>query len=102
MTYIGDGFNPNTPTFQAAERACQKYTVGLATKVTPALAAKVQAEQLNFAQCMRTHGIPDFPDPSANGGFTIPSSVDQNSSLFEAADRACKNFLPRLTGPTGS
>ena len=27
-----------------------------------------QSEQLQFAQCMRSHGVPDFPDPSADGG----------------------------------
>jgi hypothetical protein len=55
MAYLGDSFDPNTPTFQAGERACQKYAVGLATRVTPAGAATVAAKQLEYAQCMRTH-----------------------------------------------
>lgn len=101
MAYLGDSFDPNTPTFQAGERACQKYAVGLATRVTPAGAAEVAAKQLKYAQCMRAHGVPGFPDPSANGGFTIPNSVDQNSSFFQDAERACKNFLPGLAGPPG-
>jgi len=101
MAYLGDSFNPNMPTFQAAERSCQKYAVGLATRVTPAGAAKVEAQQLKYAQCIRTHGVSDFPDPSANGGFTIPNSVDQNSSFFQAAERACKNFLRGVNGPPG-
>src|ERR1700677_4807036 len=102
MTYLGDSFNPNTPTFQAAERACQKYTVGLATRVTAGVAAKVEAEQLKYAQCIRRHGVPNFPDPSANGGFTIPNSVDQNSRVFQAGESACARFLPDLRGPPGS
>jgi hypothetical protein len=102
MTYLGDSFNPNTPTFQAAEGACQKNAVGLATRVTAAGAAKVEAEQLTYARCMRTHGAPNFPGPSANGGFSIPSSVDQNGSFFQAAERACKNLLPGLAGPPGN
>jgi hypothetical protein len=101
MAYLGDSFNPNMPTFQAAERSCQKYAVGLATRVTPAGAAKVEAQQLKYAQCIRTHGVSDFPDPSANGGFTIPNSVDQNSSFFQAAERACKNFLRGVNRPPG-
>jgi hypothetical protein len=28
-----------------------------------------------FAQCMRDHGIDDWPDPDANGRFTFPSSL---------------------------
>jgi hypothetical protein len=102
MTYLGNSFNPNTPIFQAAERACQEYAVGLATRVTAAGAAKVEAEQLRYAQCMRTHGVSDFPDPSANGGFTIPNSADQNSSFFQGAERACKNLLPGISGPPGT
>jgi hypothetical protein len=102
MTYLGDSFNPNTPILQAAEAACEKYAVGLATRITPAGAAKVEAEQLEYAQCIRSHGVPDFRDPSVDGGFTIPNSVDQNSSFFQAAERACKNFLPGFSGPPGS
>jgi hypothetical protein len=101
MAYLGDSFNPNSPTFQVAERACQKYAVGLATKVSPGLAAEVAVEQLKYAQCMRAHGVPAFPDPSANGGFTVPNSVDQNSSFFQAAERTCQNFLPGVSGPPG-
>jgi hypothetical protein len=102
MTYLGNSFDPNTPTFQAAEESCQKYAVGLATRVTAAGAAKVQVEQLKYAQCMRSHGVPDFPDPSSAGGFTIPNSVDQNGPFFQAAERACKSFLPGLSGPPGT
>jgi hypothetical protein len=95
--YLGHGFNPNSPTYQAASAVCRKYAV--ARKVTPAVATKFQAEQLIYARCMRTHGEPGFPDPSATGGFTIPNSVDENSSTFQAAERACKDLLP--AGPPG-
>ncbi len=94
MTYLGNSFNPNSPIIAAAERACRKYAD--ASPVTPAGAARVQAEQLKYAACMRAHGEPDFPDPSPNGGFSIPSSVDENSPAFQAAENACKSlqFLP--------
>lgn len=101
MTYLGDSFNPNTPAFQTAERGCQKDAVGLATPVTANGAAKVEAEQLRYAQCMRTHGVPDFPDPSANGAFTLPSSLDQNGSSVQGAERRCRNLLPGIAGPPG-
>ena len=29
------------------------------------------ADELSFARCMRSHGIPNFPDPSAQGGLTV-------------------------------
>jgi len=52
-----------------------------------------------YARCMCTYGEPGFPDPSATGGFTIQNSVDENSSIFQAAGRACKDLLP--AGPPG-
>lgn len=98
-TFLGNGPNPATsPAYQAASAACRKYAV--ASPVTPAGAARVEAEQLKYAQCMRAHGVPDFPDPSSNG-LTIPSSVDESSPRFEAAEKACEALLPGANGPPG-
>ena len=99
-TYLGNGPNPNSPTYQAASAACNKYAV--AQPVTPEVAEQFLAEQLKYARCMRAHGEPDFPDPSSGGGFTIPSSIDQNSPTFRAAATACKQFQPSLPGSNGS
>jgi len=60
------------------------------------------AKMESYSTCMRSHGIPDFPDPTAgpNGGagFQIRSGpgsdLDPNSARFEAADKACKPLLP--------
>lgn len=90
MSYSGNSFDPNSPTVEAAEQACQKYAV--ASPVSPAGAAQLLAEQLKFAQCMRAHGEPDFPDPNTTGGFNVPSSVDENSPTFQAAEHACGGF----------
>jgi hypothetical protein len=51
-----------------------------------------------YAQCMRTHGVPDFPDP-VNGELTLPkaapgSDLDPNSSAFRSASRACQSVAP--------
>ena len=90
MSYAGNSFDPNSPTVEAAEKACQKYAVG--SMVSPAGAAQLLAEQLKFAQCMRAHGEPDFPDPSSTGGFDVPNSVDENSPTFQTAEKACGGF----------
>lgn len=100
-SYLGNGPNPNTsPVYLAASKACRKYVV--ASPVTAAGAAQLQAEQLKYAECMRAHGVTNFPDPSANGGFTIPSSIDQNSSTFQAAARACPRVMPPGVPGSGS
>ncbi len=57
---------------------------------------------LAFVNCMRTHGVPDMPDPVAEGRtvhLTINpgSGVDPSSRQFHAALNACKH----LTGVKG-
>jgi hypothetical protein len=52
---------------------------------------------LAYAQCMRDHGISDFPDPQPGGGaiqFEPGSDLDPNNPQFKAADDACKSLLP--------
>jgi hypothetical protein len=53
-----------------------------------------------YAQCMRTHGVPNMPDPNSKGEFLSyhgklnGENVDARSALFSAADRACRHLLP--------
>jgi hypothetical protein len=47
-----------------------------------------------FAQCMRSHGEPNFPDPDAQGHFTLPATISMSSPQFQAADQACKSLAP--------
>ena len=57
---------------------------------------------LAFSACMRSHGVPDFPDPTSNGGNSIqvqPGSVDPNTPAYQAAFRSCHSRLP--VGKTG-
>lgn len=58
---------------------------------------------LAYTNCMRSHGISDFPDPvvgpnGQGGGFRISggpgSDLDPNSPRFEAASHACQKDLP--------
>jgi hypothetical protein len=42
---------------------------------------------------MRSHGAPNFPDPTAQGTFQLPTSLTA-SRQFKAADDACKSLAP--------
>lgn len=58
----------------------------------------VFSQALAFAQCMRTHGEPNFADPTRKGGsvqeaITPGSGVDPHSPQFTAARNACKHLL---------
>lgn len=54
-----------------------------------------------FARCMRSHGVPNLPDPTG-GGIHIPagSGIDPFSPVFKAAQAACAKLLPG-GGPAG-
>lgn len=62
--------------------------------------ATLARQFLAFAGCMRTHGLPAFPDPrvSASGNQVqvriSPGGLDPNSPAFKAATRACHHLLP--------
>jgi hypothetical protein len=54
-------------------------------------------QDLSFTQCMRSNGLPDFPDPNANGqGFGNQRQQQQERSdpHFSAAFTACQHLLP--------
>jgi hypothetical protein len=54
-------------------------------------------ELVKFSQCVRSHGVPNFPDPPANGQGAAPApgaSIDPNSPRFLAAVRICQHVLP--------
>jgi hypothetical protein len=58
-----------------------------------------------FAQCMRAHGIADFPDPNGNGLSiqTHPGSdLNPNNPTFQNASKLCakKAGVPALGGGT--
>jgi hypothetical protein len=48
-----------------------------------------------YAQCMRAHGEPGYPDPQSNGGFIINGRKDHlNGALMNSANKACQHLLP--------
>jgi len=56
---------------------------------------------LEFSQCMRAHGVSDYPDPGPGGEVTFNNSdVNPSSPAFQAAQRTCQNYSSAGT-PTG-
>jgi hypothetical protein len=54
---------------------------------------------VKFAECMRSNGVSEFPDPGASGKLTIDaivngSSLDPSTPAFKQAISACKNLEP--------
>ena len=59
------------------------------------------ADMVKFAQCMRSHGVVDFPDPSSNGTISVGGTVSQ-SPQYAAADETCNRLLPNGGVPTAA
>jgi len=63
---------------------------------------KVISSALAYANCMRSHGVPDFPDPNGKGEFRIQAvqvnngvttrDLTASSPAFQAAERVCGSF----------
>jgi len=58
-----------------------------------ASADKVEAARA-YAQCIRDNGVPDFPDPDANGQFRGPGHEKESDPKFRAAMEKCRNLAP--------
>ena len=49
-----------------------------------------QALLVEYAQCMRVNGVPNYPDPGTNGSTNFNGTgIDPNSSFFLRANDVC-------------
>ena len=60
---------------------------------------------VRFADCMRSHGVPGFPDPLPTGGFSGGAVHGRSSPAYQAAAKRCTPLLRADTprpGPNAS
>jgi hypothetical protein len=76
---------------------------GAAAAPTTSTASLNRLEE--FSQCMRSHGVPNFLDPTVGAGGTVglqvkggpaagKAGIDPNSPAFQSASTACRKFAP--------
>lgn len=81
---------------EAAQRKCRHLMPngGKPKKPKPEEIAKMRA----FAECMREHGVPKFPDPKPDGSMLLQAGpgtgIDPQSRTFKDAQKACAKFSP--------
>jgi hypothetical protein len=96
--------DPNSPQLRSALQACQSVIPHAAAGSGPS--AHTVGQLLKYAQCMRSHGVPNFPEPNSNGqlfvqvtGGPANNPLNPNSPQFQAASKACRSLQPPgLTG----
>ena len=103
----GAGVDPSSPAFKAARAKCQKFMGGAGpTPGSTHPSAQWLAKMVKAAQCMRRHGVPNFPDPTTTvpslqgfvgvisdidgAVFVFPATLDMQSPAFTRAAAACQ------------
>jgi hypothetical protein len=77
---------------QAAQPVCKKDLPSLGLH-TSAEKATANAAALKYATCMRSNGVPNFPDPNGQGVLLIQGgNIEASSPAFQKAQTACKRL----------
>ena len=88
------GIDPNSAAFQSGLQACNALYPEAFTG--PQLSPAQQQAWLDWAKCIRSHGVPDFPDPTFSG-----SHVQISGGQSQSAMDACKSQMPSSGGLGG-
>jgi hypothetical protein len=81
--------------YRSASRDCDHLLPNGGNGPSAAEIQHVKELGLQFAHCMRGHGVP-LPDPGSDGRIPDPATVgiNQGSPQFEAANQACGKYRP--------
>jgi hypothetical protein len=72
---------------------------GTSHRPTGTAGSGTHSRALTFANCMRVHGVPSFPDPKAGGGgFDLGPGINPQSPAFKPARLACARLAPAGAG----
>ncbi|HEY2200386.1 MAG TPA: hypothetical protein VGH56_00750 [Solirubrobacteraceae bacterium] len=95
----GSGIDLGSPHFEKASQACTKYRADNAAS-SPGEKGQFVFGELAFSRCMRSHGMPDFPDPQVRSfgtavriSFKADSGLDTNSPIYQRAEKECASLL---------
>jgi hypothetical protein len=90
---VSSGIDRMSPHYISANQTCRPLLPGGVP--TPAQNEQALGKALKFAQCMRSHGVPNFPDPNpTNPGVVHLVGVDPGSPQFQSAQKSCESLLP--------
>ena len=86
------------PALLHAEKACKEYLPPGGPP--PAVSERQKEAAIANAECMRKHGVPNFPDPTFSGGSINAAlgGVNAQSPAFKQAAAACGDTGGRAQG----
>lgn len=87
--------------FQAAQQAC-----GYLLRSTSTQLAQTLTGMRNFARCLRSHGLHDWPDPTTDSAgvpvFDLYGRINPDSPLADAVSGECSHLLRPAPGQNGT
>ncbi len=89
---LNSGINIQSPAFRAAHEACAKLNPANSVP-EPAESESQKLADLKYAECMRAHGVPNYPDPTYSGNGRViekPLSLNTESPAVQRALKACE------------
>jgi len=72
--------------------ACQRLMPNM-TASPPVPQAQFQ-QLVRLAECIRQHGVPNWPDPDPDGAYGLPRSLQQKTPAWVRASTACQRLMP--------
>jgi hypothetical protein len=92
--------------FQAAQSHCRYLLPNGGAGASQTQVGQWMSGMLKFAQCMRTHGVSNWPDPVIDAGgnpeFYLDGKIDQDSPQVKSKIRGCLHWLPSFAISPGS
>jgi hypothetical protein len=84
----------STPkTVASAQDACRHLLPNGGQPSQAALQNKLK-QALKYTQCMRSHGVTDFPDPTIRNGLPSFGDVNAGTPAYAKANQACQSIMP--------
>lgn len=91
---FGLAHGESKPTALSAQTTCEHLMRAGSGAGTAAQHAQKQQQGLKLAECIRSHGFPNYPDPTLSAGGLheniAGTGIDENSPQFQAAQNTCQ------------
>jgi hypothetical protein len=91
---------------EAAQSACERLLPGGGERPNQAGLRTMERDALNFASCMRSHGVPNWPDYTLRDGTPVfdlhGTAIAPNFPLIVAKQLTCRSLLHLSGSPPTS
>ena len=93
---MGQGVDQSSAQYVSANKTCKHLLPNNGNGPTQGQLQRMMAQALKYTDCMRSHGVPNVPDPKeTSGGISIGGpGLDPNSPQFQAAQNDCRSLAP--------